>query len=166
MKLKYLILFMPLVAVLALGCTPRAVEMNITTPDLGAAMGGPTTLTSENAAITEMITGMIGDQGVLKDFLARARAHGLNPGLKFTRGMETYIKIGLDGIDADVSAEIQGDGTRLPAGTRDNLLDVLAALGDRTDPEANALRQAALDLLGWNRSGAGGNTNADGSGGG
>lgn len=162
MKLKFLFLVLPLFAVMVVGCTPQAVQMEITTPQLGAAMGGATSLTSENAAITQMITEMIKDQGVLDNFMARARAHGLNPGLKLTTGFESYMKIGLDGIDADVSAEVQGDGTALPSGTRASLIDVLNGLEGRTDPQAIALRDQIILILGWNRTAEGGNPDSGG----
>jgi len=117
---------------------------------LQAAAGG-SAISPELKSLVDTVVDVLKDQGVLEDWVARARFHGLNPTLKLTFGEEKFVKIGLDGVDLDASASLEGTGTLLPMGARQSLIDVLEKLEGRTDPEAVALRNSILDILGWNR---------------
>jgi len=132
------------------GCGPTANDMDRTVQAYkDAATSSPMPAEYSNA-VNELIA-MMKDQGVLDEFMANARAHGINPGVKVAMGEEKWIKVGLDGVDADVEARIEGTGTQLPSGVRQVLIDQIAKLEGRTDPEAEALRAKILDILGWNR---------------
>ena len=108
-------------------------------------------ISPELKSLVDTVVSVLKDQGVLEDWVARARFHGLNPTLKLTFGEEKFVKIGFDGVDLDASASLEGTGTLLPTGARQSLIDVLEKLEGRTDPEAVALRNSILDILGWNR---------------
>jgi hypothetical protein len=135
----------------AVGCNPSADDILATQVALQEQVNKATSLPKDMAQISDALIGLIKDQGVIEDFILRGRGHGLNPGLGVTLRQEQSMIVHLDGVDVDVSAETQGTGTSLPSGVREKLIEVLAGLENRTDPEAVALRNQIIQILGWNR---------------
>lgn len=105
----------------------------------------------EYKALPKEMVKMMVDQGVMDKFLARAGIHGQNPGVAVRFRQEQSVIVNLEGTDLQASLELDGGGTQLPTGTRQALVDVLVALGDRTDADSIKLRQDIIDLLGWTR---------------
>ena len=136
-----------------IGCNvPKATDITETGQALiKQAQEGTAIPGADMSGIPAELLQMMKDQGVMDAFLAKARIHGQNPGLKLTRRMENSLIIGLDGVDLDAEAQVEGTGTQLPAGTREALIDTLRELSARTDPDALQLRQAIFNILGWNR---------------
>lgn len=133
-----------------IGCGPNAGDMVRAQQSL-AAQATTSPLPAETSGLVRELTQLMKDQGVLDKWLAHCRAHGINPGLKIEQSITHSTKIGLDGFDAQIELQADGTGTQLPTGVREQLIDVLKQVADRTDPESLALRKAILEMLAWNR---------------
>ena len=109
-----------------------------------------TGMTDPMGKLADTLANKISDEGVLKEWMAQAGANFNNPkAVAFVR-VEVASGIGMEGVDGSIEAKGGGDSTRLPAGVRDELIQQL------NGPLSDAQRAAILEILGWNRTPAGG----------
>ena len=115
-----------ILAVLAIGCAPNA-------------------LPKEFVAFASVMAEQIKDQGILDEWAQRWAAEGVEPGFEFYTGIEFVGGARLPGVAGRAVIEASGDGTQLPANTREALIQQL------DQPISDDQRSAILKILGWNR---------------
>lgn len=103
------------------------------------------------AESAETLNKKIQDEGVLKDFMLDADGHVQDPGLESYVQVTMAAGVHMKGVNGNIVARGHGDSTRLPSGMREVLIKQLEG---PLSPEARA---AILEILGWNRTPAGGN---------
>lgn len=67
-------------------------------------------LPAEYQGLPQVLTDSIRDQGVLKDWLVKARARGLRPGVEFHVTSDNSAGVRLSGIAAEAEGEAVGEG--------------------------------------------------------
>ncbi|MCG8406738.1 MAG: hypothetical protein MI923_16200 [Phycisphaerales bacterium] len=102
----------------------------------------------------EMAISKVADQGILDDWVVDGYGNIQDPGVEGYVTLTVAAGAKMRGINGRLEAGAGGRGTQLPKGMREAALKGISELDGRTDPEANALRERYLDLLGWNRTGA------------
>lgn len=70
----------------------------------------PSGLPQELRPIAELVPDLIQQQGVLSDFTANARGHGLEPGMEAYTAVEVTAGVRLSGVDLDIEGRTQGEG--------------------------------------------------------
>jgi len=108
----------------------------------------PNAFPRELAEATKMIVQKVADEGTLEKWASNVEGDVFNP------GVEAYVCVSsgvrLVGVQGEIDLTAGGDSTRLPSGVRDALIAQLSGpLGDQQ-------RMAILEILGWNRTPAGG----------
>ena len=106
----------------------------------GNGIGG---LPKEYQNMALVLSELVRDQGILKDFDGAGRVDVMDPGGALYTKTEVGFRI--VGTNADLELNVDGTGTRMPAGMRDALLQQLAG------PISDAQRDAILTILGYNR---------------
>lgn len=105
----------------------------------------------------EKLSEKIADEGVLNDWLIDADGHVQDPGLATGVCVDIRTYVRAIGINGNLTSKASGDSTRLPAGLRDELIKQLSL------PLTQEQRDGILQILGWNRTPAGGTPTAGGN---
>ncbi|MGB0714236.1 MAG: hypothetical protein ACPGXK_00045 [Phycisphaerae bacterium] len=111
---------------------------------LGVAQGIQAQPT-EYAQILAVGAKILADQGVLRNYNLQGRADVNEPGLAVT--VSTSVETHLTGVNADATLGMEGTGTRMPPGTREQYIKML------DDPNVpNDIKQTIIDrVFPWNR---------------
>jgi hypothetical protein len=117
-----------------------------TLEDRLATSAVPFAMPAEYADVVVKFMEMLKEQGVLEDFFAQWSASGQNPAIGVVTEIRMFAGIGFNGVAAQVSTAVEGEGTRLPAGTIDLIRRGLA------DPGlSEETRDVLWNIILWNR---------------